>query len=244
MKKYRSNYKSNLTRRIERKSRKKLIFSFIIGIILIYSLFTWFFPFLIGNLTFINKLKNPPQQVIPVSENDTLAPPVFNIPFEATNSSAIVIKGYSTPEKQVELYIDDNLLDTIKVESDGSFTSDRVFLNIGTNNIYGKTIDDKGTKSLPSKNIKIIYSNEKPKLDVSEPSDNQTINGGDKKVKVSGSTNPNNDVTINESRVIVSQDGNFSQTIDINEGDNNIVISAINDIGNTTQISRKVTYQP
>lgn len=244
MKKYRSSYKSSLTRRIERKGRKKMFFSFLIGIILVYSLFTWFFPLLIGNLTFINKLKDPQKKIIPVSENITLAPPVFNIPFDATNSSALIIRGYSTPEKQVELYIDDNLLDTIKVNEDGSFTSSRIFLNIGTNNIFGKTIDDKGNQSLPSKTIRVLYSNEKPKLVVNEPSDNQTITGGDKKVKVSGSTNTDNIITINGSRVIVDQNGNFSQIIDINDGDNDLVISATNNIGNTTQIGRKVIYQP
>ncbi|MDO8571012.1 MAG: hypothetical protein Q7R97_05520 [Candidatus Daviesbacteria bacterium] len=244
MKRYRSNYKSSLTRRIERKSKKRLFFTFLIILILLYSFFTWFFPTLIGNLTFINKLKEQPKKVIPVSENTTLAPPVFNIPFDATNSSAIIIRGYSAPEKQVEIYIDDNLSDTIKVNKDGSFISSKLYLNLGTSNIYGKTIDDQGVKSLPSKTIRILYSNEKPKLDVSEPSDNQTINGGDKKIKVSGKTDPDNTVTINGSRVIVNNDGNFSQTLEINEGDNNIVISSTNSTGNSTQIGRKVTYQP
>lgn len=244
MKRYKSNYKSSLTRRIERKSRKKLFFSLLIGLIFLYSLFTWFFPALIGNLTFLNKLKNPPKQIIPVSENITLAPPVFNIPFDATNSSALIIRGYSAPEKEVELYIDDNLLDTIKVKDDGSFISSRVFLNLGTNNIYGKTVDEEGNKSLPSKTIRIVYSNEKPKLTVNEPNDNQTVTGEDKKIRVSGNTNPDNTATINGSRVIVDQDGNFSQIVDINDGDNNITISATNNTGNTTQISRKVIYQP
>ena len=244
MKRYRSNYKSSLTRRIERKSKTRLFLSLLICLIFLYSLFTWFFPVLIGNLTFVNKLKEPPKQVTPVSENITLAPPVFNIPFDATNSSAIIVRGYSTANKEVEIYIDDNLLDTIKVKEDGSFISGKLFLNLGTNNIYGKTIDDKGNQSLSSKTIRILYSNEKPKLEVSEPSDNLTITGGDKKVKVSGSTGPNNSITINGSRVIVNQDGSFSQILDINEGDNNLVISAVSSTGNTTQISRKVTYQP
>lgn len=244
MKRYRSSYKSYLTRRIERKSRKRLFFTFIIGLILLYSFFTWFFPALIGNLTFINKLKDQPKKIIPVSENTTLAPPVLNIPFDATNSSAIVIRGYSTPEKQVELYLDDALADTIKVNTDGSFISSKLYLNLGTSNIYGKTVDEQGVKSLSSKTIRILYSNEKPKLEISEPSDNQIINGGDKKVKVSGKTPPDNVVAVNGIRVIVNNDGNFSQTIDINEGDNNIVISATNDTGNSTQISRKVTYKP
>lgn len=223
---------------------KRLLSTLLIVGFLIYALLAWILPFFIGGLSFLNNFKSQPKSTTPVSENTTLAPPVLNIPFEATNTATIKIKGYSTPNSSVEIYLDDNLSTTVKVKDDGSFLSDNISLSLGTNNIYGKTVDDKGQKSLPSKPIQVDYSNEKPKLDLNSPSDNQVIQG-DKKVTVSGSTNAGKNIslTVNGIVVIVDGNGNFSKTIEINDGDNNITVTATDRSGNTTQLSRKVTYQ-
>ena len=72
------------------------------------------------------------------------------------------------------------------------------------------------------------------------------MTGGDKKVTVSGTTNTDKDVTIviNDTRVIVDSAGKFSKVINLNEGDNQIVIVATDTSGNSTQLTRQVTYQP
>lgn len=246
MKRQQIKYKSLLSKRRQNKEKRRLIITFLIGAFLLYFLFSWFLPSLIGGLSLLNRFKPQPKQDTPVSESATLAPPVLNIPFEATASSEIKVRGYSLPNTEVEIYIDDDLKTTVKTSPDGSFTSDEVSLSLGTNNISGKTVDDKGNKSLSSKPIQINYDSEKPKLDVSSPSDNQEIKGGDKKVTVSGTTDSNKEITItaNGTRLIVNSDGNFSKSLDINEGENNITVVAKDVAGNTTQITRKVTYQP
>lgn len=226
--------------------RNKFLITFLIGAFLLYALFTWILPTLIGGLSFFNRFKGIPKKEASVSENSILAPPVLNIPFEATNTASIFIRGYSIPGASVEIYVDGDLKATSKASDDGSFITDPVELSLGTNNISGKTVDEKGGKSLPSKHIKIIYDNDKPKLDVKEPSDNQEIKGGDKKVTVAGTTNSEKDITVmvNGIRVIVSPDGSFFQKIDINEGENNLSITATDTFGNTTQVTRKVIFIP
>ncbi|MCL5783814.1 MAG: hypothetical protein M1142_00455 [Patescibacteria group bacterium] len=245
MKRQPVKYRSSFTKRRENKEKKRLIITLLIGAFLLYFLFSWFLPAFIGGLSLLNRFKTEPTKETPVAENATLAPPVLNIPFEATSTATIKIGGYSLPNTTVEIYVDDDLKTTAPTGGDGSFTADSIPLNLGTNNISGKTVDDKGNKSFSSKPIQIAYDNEKPKLDLTSPQDNQTIKGGDKKVVVSGTTDSDKDITItaNGIRLIVNTDGSFSQSIDINDRGNTIVVVATDTAGNTTQITRAVTYQ-
>lgn len=233
------------SRRAEAKARNRLIATVLIVFFLAYAFLAWILPTVIGGLSVLNRFKSASAPQKPVSESATLAPPVLNIPYEATNTAVITVKGYSLPKTSVEIYVDNDLKNTITANDDGSFTADDIPLTLGSNNISGKTVDDKGSKSFSSKPIQITYSNEKPKLDLNQPQDNQTITGGDKKVTVSGATDQTEGltVTINGLRVIVGSDGNFSQTIDISDGDNTITVIAADTAGNFTQVTRKVTYK-
>lgn len=237
--------KSFLSRRIERKSRKNFFLTLIICGVLLYILFVWFIPTFIGGLSFLNRFKNPGTVTKSVSENALLAPPVLNIPYEATNSATISIRGYTMANTSVEIYLNDELKSTIKSESDGSFISDQVTLDLGKNSISGKTIDVSGNKSYGSKPIIITFSNEKPILELNNPQDNLIIKGGDKKVTVNGKTNSDEEITItiNGNQVIVNSDGSFSQVVEINEGDYSISVIATDKAGNTTEVVRKVIYQ-
>ncbi len=236
-------FKPRSIRRLERKSRRNVVISVIVVLIAIFALLNWGLPLFIGSLSIFNKLK-PVNSEKSVVEDATLAPPVLSIPFEATNSSSIKISGYSIPKSKVEIYIDDELKTTVDTRDDGSFTTDNLSLSLSTNNIYSKTVDENNKKSLASKTIKLIYSNEKPKLDLSEPQENLQIKGGDKKVRVSGKTDPNNSVTVNGSTVILNGEGGFSIEVPLNDGDNLVVVLAINNFGNSNRVERKVNYQP
>ena len=241
---YSYKYKPRSVRKLERKAKKGLITTIVISIVLIFVLLNWGIPALIGSLSVFNKFKtNPPKQVN-TEGNAAIAPPVLSIPYEATNTAKINISGYSQPNSKVEIYIDDELQDTVLVTGDGSFTSYDIELRLGTNNIYGKTINDQDKKSLSSKNIKILFSDEKPLLEISEPEDNKEIKGGDKKVRVSGRSAFENSVTVNGSTVIVNSEGNFTTEIPINEGDNIITIMATDQYGNSENAERKVKYSP
>lgn len=246
MKRYQPRRKPFLARRLERKGKKKFLLTLILGVFLVYAMLAWMIPTLIGGLSVLNRFKPSPPVKSSITESASLAPPVLNIPYEATSTASIAVRGYAVPKSSVEIYVDDDLKTTTRVNDDGSFISDPVTLGLGTNNISGKTVDEKGNKSFSSKPIQILYDNEKPKLDLKEPQDNQKIKGGDKKVTVSGTTNSDKEITItaNGIRLIVNSDGIFSQILDINEGENNIVVVATDTANNTTQITRKVIYEP
>lgn len=232
-------------KRLARKSRRNFIVTLIIVILLIYSAITWVLPFFVNSIGFITNIIKPPQKkIIRSFENPALAPPVLSIPYEATNTAQIDIKGFGTPGSKVKLYIDELDKQTVDVSGDGSFILQNVMLAIGTNNLYGTTVDDQNKESLPSKTIRLIYIYENPILEVNEPEDGKAVQGGDKKIKVSGKTSPNVKIFINDSQVIVDRDGNFSADQPLNEGGNTISIKAIDTASNTTGIQRQITYTP
>ena len=81
-------------------------------------------------------------------------------------------------------------------------------------------------------------------MQVLEPEDGKTIQGGDKKVKIAGTTEPQAQILINDSQVVVDKDGKFESTLSLNDGENNFTIKALDSTGHSTEISRRVVYQP
>lgn len=239
------SYKTRSARRLAQKGRRNFLISLTLIAFIIFATITWILPTFIGSVGFVRDTIKPSQkQKSAVEENPMLAAPVLNIPYEATNSPQIDIKGYTTPEAKIKLYVDDAEVKETKAETDGSFVFEDISLSLGANEIYAKSFDDNNKESLPSKHFKVAFDNEKPTLSLSEPEDNKKIQGGDKKVKISGKTETGAKVLINDSQVVVDSGGNFSTDLQINEGDNTITIKAADLAGNTSEIQRKVIFQP
>lgn len=238
-------YRSRYVRNQAKKSRQRFLLSLIFICLILYGTLMWILPNFVGGLSLVSNFfrGDIKKEVANSDDNASLAPPVLTIPFEATNSSEVKIIGYAAPGSQVKIYLDDSLITETKTNSDGNFTSDKISLNLGSNNIYGKTVNDKNEESLPSKQIKILFDNEKPSLEIYEPEDNKIITGGDKKVLVRGKTDQDVEIFINAQRIITNSEGNFQQTIDISEEENSLTIKSQDKAGNFTEVSRKVIYK-
>lgn len=236
-------YRTRSARRLARKSKKNLFATILVCLFLIYATIFWILPNVIGGLGFLNSFLKPSKKTNFVSEGSTLAPPVLNIPYESTNSSQIDIRGFATAHSRVKMFLDDEMVSDEKVNEDGSFTAINIDLRIGTNNIFGKTVDEKNHESLPSKTIRLVFDNEKPSLEVTEPEDGKIFQA-ERKIKVSGKTEPGSKVLINDTQAIVSSDGTFSSNYGLNDGDNNLTIKAMDKASNINEISRKITFQP
>lgn len=236
-------YRLRSVRKTAKKTRRKVLLTTLLILFIIYASLKWILPGLIGGIGFLSSLNKPVKKVERVSDQSILAPPVINIPYVATNSATIDINGYTSPDTKVELFLDDQLKNTTRSDSDGNFTFSKVDLALGTNNIYGKTLDNKNKESLPSKTIQLSFLNQKPKLNISSPPDGQTVTGGDKKITISGKTDPGTTVFINGTQIIISSDGSFNTDRSLNDGDNSFDIKAVDLATNTTQVSRKVNYK-
>ena len=232
-------------KKLARRSRRNFIITLLVTGFLLYATVTWLLPGLINSIGFVKNIIKPAQnKITQTSDNLTLAPPVLNIPYEATNTAQIEIRGFGTPNSKVKLYLDDEFKQTADVSGDGGFTFENVNLSLGTNNIYGKTLDDQGKESLPSKSIRLQFDSENPPLNINEPEDGKVIQGGDKKVRVSGKTEPGAKVFVSGTQIIVDKDGNFGTDQPLNEGDNTLLIKTFDDASNTTEIQKRVTYHP
>src|SRR5476651_2628847 len=99
-------YQPYSQRRQLKRDRKRLIFSIIGAGVLIYLLFFILLPWIIGGLSIFNKLKPSSTSQNSASITTTLAPPVLDIPYEATNTSFIKISGYALPDVNIEIYLD------------------------------------------------------------------------------------------------------------------------------------------
>ncbi|MBI2019012.1 hypothetical protein HYS96_04920 [Candidatus Daviesbacteria bacterium] len=237
-------YNRRAVRRIARRNKRNFIISLFLVLIFTYVALIWILPNFIRVLGSIKEFITPPIKKVDLKDTTvSLAPPIFNIPYEATNTAQINIQGYATPESKVKLFLDDEEKQTEKSSSDGSFTFQNIQLGLGVNNIYGKTLDENGQMSLPSKTIKVIFDNEKPLLEVSEPLDGKTIQG-ERKIKIAGKTEPKSQIYINGNQIIVDKEGNFSSERTLNDGENNFTIKAYDSSANFSEISRKVIFTP
>lgn len=237
-------YRKRYIRRVSKQSKRNLFITIpLVGFIL-YATMVWILPNFVNVLGEVTSFFKPHnKQVKNISENPYLAPPVFNIPFEATNTAKINIDGFATPNSKVNLYLDDVQKEVVDVDSEGKFIFYDVDLNLGTNNIYGKTLDEKKQESLASKSLKVVYDNEKPNLQLISPADGTQIQG-DRKITIEGSTEVDAKVYINGSQIILGKDGKFKIDQFLNDGENIFKVKAVDRASNEVEDERRVNFTP
>lgn len=226
-----------------RKNRRNFLATLIIIAILLYVALSWALPNLINILGTASKIFKQTSKTESISDRSSLAPPVLFIPYEATNSAKIDIKGYAQSGLKIKIFLDNELKGETDVLEDGSFIVKNIELNLGTQDLFGKTIDDKGQESLISKIVKITYDNEKPTLEITEPEDNKEIKDN-RKVKISGKTEVGTQVFVNSSQVIIDSEGKFQTELSLSDGENIFTIKAEDKATNYTEIIRRVLFKP
>jgi len=223
---------SRLNRNAEKQSKKQFLLFGIGTIIIIFLLvqFSGSILGLFGNIVFgirgDEKLASDNKQI----DEILIAPTLDNIP-NATSSAQIDISGTSSHEDgRIFLYVNGKETDSSSMGSNQKFTFRNVSLRNGENIIKAYySIDDK--KSEFSQEYAVIRSSEKPELELSSPSDGSTFKKADKKINVSGKTDPNSAVTVNGFRAVVNSEGEFSYFLELNVGDNKIIIESTNEAG-------------
>lgn len=233
-------YRYRAARKAARKSKYNFLATIIIIFFLLFATINWILPNLISGLGFLRGTFTPPPKKITAS-SASLAPPVLNIPYEATSTATIAVAGYAISKTKVQIFVDGKAAGETESLEDGSFEVKNVSLNLGTNSIFGKTAE-KETESLPSKTIKVFFDNEKPILDIYEPGDNTEVHG-DKKIKVSGKTEKQAKVFVNDQRLITNSDGTFSLDLPLNDGENILNFKAEDEALNFTEVQRRVIFK-
>jgi phage-related protein len=128
------------------------------------------------------------------------------------------------------------------VGEDGSFGL-TMQLEPGENVLSGYSIDKTGNESAESKRYTVKFDDEPPELEITEPVDGANITlRKNQLTTIKGTTEENAKIELNGRLVYASADGSFSTTYQLNEGDNQLLFKAIDEAGNTTEKTIKVTF--
>jgi len=224
----------------EKKIKNTIILYIVILALVLYFIFTFGIKLLLNSSSFISGLfPQPSTKPLSKTEDTFSSIDVNSIP-QATNSARFIISGSVLNFDILDFYINAKKVKEIESSSD-TYSEEIGDLEKGDNNVY---VLAKSRNSKIEKNTityKVFYKNEKPKLDISEPSDNLTTNN--QEIKVKGSTDKETYVRVNDLPVVVDASGGFETTVRLKDGDNQIVITAADIAGNMETKSLKVTYQ-
>lgn len=236
-------YRSRLQRVEEKRNVNKAVWLILLTVVILGVAVVGGIPLLVKLAVFIGDINSSRR---PVDKSDIIppAPPQLITSYEATNSAVQSISGWTEPGASIYLTQNSDTVSSVVAKDDGSFMFNGVNLSNGTNLFVAVAVDLSGNKSQPSETMTVEYSTKQPKLDVSTPTDKQTVNGSNPKIEVKGQTDPGNHVTVNGRVVIVSGEGNFSSLFNLNSGDNTITITATDRMGNQTKKDVTVTYSP
>lgn len=237
-------YHSRSVRKIASRSKRKFFVTLFIIVFLIYATFYWLLPGVINGVFSISSLnKSPKQQGELNVENATLAPPTISTQLESTNSAQISIHGFAASNSKVKIFFDDALVDTVIASPDGVFTTKTLRLNLGANNIYGRTIDDEGKESLASKTYQITFDNQKPELSLLDPKPDETIAREDQgRLFIKAKTELDAKAFVNNSQQIITANGEFQTFIPLQEGENVVIIKVIDRAGNVNELTKALKY--
>jgi hypothetical protein len=232
--------RSRLTKRLEQKTEKNLILNILGIIIIVFLLFKFGIPLLVNLSTFLSNPQNTNEKS---SQSPSfIAPPVLDSFPSATSSANIIISGVASKNQMINLYLNDNLINSSKAGEDGKFTF-RQTVKPGDNTIYTKAVVD-GNESKSSNIITIAFKSAPPSLDISSPLDGQSFSKDQNTAEVKGITDSDVKVTVNGFWAITDSSGDFSYNLPLQNGDNNIKITATDMAGNKNEKNIKVNYSP
>jgi len=228
--------------RLENHQNKQIMQRIVIAIVLFIAFIVFFFSagikMLVSFTLFINQLVNSKSKQLPTQQTETLNTVSIDPIPSATNSSTLAFSGTALNFDTLEIYLNEEKQDEIQISD--TFVGEINGLEKGTNTVYfiAKSAASKETKKTPSYNI--LYKDDKPKLEIQQPSDNTTVNKED--VQISGQTDIETTIRINDQPLIVDVDGKFTTMFRLKEGENKIHITAEDIVGNQTNQDLTVTY--
>jgi hypothetical protein len=231
---------SRLSRSVERKLTKKLILTIVGSIGLLVFIGVFGLKILINFSLLVDIIRgNSPTTANSVS---IILPPILDPLPTATNSSILTVSGRGKTGLGVAVYLNGKEYRKLQVDENGVFSVRDVTFKEGVNTLHAQLFDTLGNKSDLSATESVTINKKQPTLEISKPNDNDTINGEDNILVVTGKTDEENTVTVNDRIAVVGVNGVFSLRFPLGDGDNTITVTATDPAGNQKKEVRKVTY--
>lgn len=233
---------SRLSRRSIKQSKKQLYGS-LIGIVVVIFVGLNFGPYLIGILGgTIDAITGKSRQTTNIIADAQLEPPALDPIPQATPDETINLTGRAFyADGEVEFFLNNSKYKTVKLEGSQDFEINNVKLSIGEN-IFSLRMVRNNKKSEFSKDYKISYIKDAPKLEISFPQDGASFDRTSQEITIKGVTSPETSVKINEFIAIVDSEGNFSYFLRLSPGENKIKITAENAAKKTITKEITVSY--
>lgn len=232
--------RSRLEKKAEEEITKKTVFLGLLTILVFVVMVFFGLPFLIRLTVMIGNNKSKNDSQVAVKELPPMAPRLI-VPFEATNSGRIFIKGLSERNLMVELLKNDVSIGKVQANDAGEFGFDGVQLDQGDNQFTAIAISDNGGSSKPSNDAVITFDNMSPSLVMQNPSEaSLSVNVAD--FDVIGQSERGVSVTVNGQVAMVDDFGKFKIKLQLNTGKNEINIVVSDQAGNVTKKTITITY--
>jgi len=230
--------------RLERVQEKKIKNTIILYVVvlctILYFIFTFGIKLLLNTSSYISGLfPQPSAKPLSKTEDNFSSIDISSIPL-ATNSAKIIVSGSVLNFDTLEFYLNKIIVKEVQSTSD-IFNVEIGELEKGDNSVYilAKSSDSKTEKTTIT--YKVFYKSDKPKLEITEPSDNSKTSS--QEIKVKGSTDKETYIHVNDLPVVVDANGNFETSVRLKDGDNQITATAQDIAGNIETKTFKVTYQ-
>lgn len=231
--------RSRLTLKTEKKTRKTIVLTSLGILIILILLLKFGINMLVGFSVFLAGTRNQ-STTNANSSNEFIASPVLDPLPNATNSAKIEISGKSQSNNTVELYINNNLKDTVQADVKGTFLFIQTLFN-GENQIKTRVKKNNQLSDF-SNSFSVFLKNIPPSLTVDSPSDGQSFSKDQSSIIIKGKTDSGVTITVNGFWAIIDENNNFSYNLPLQNGDNQIKITATDQAGNNTEKNLKVNY--
>lgn len=222
----------------KKKGNTRIILYLVILIALIYFVLTTGIQMLINSSIFISNIGKKTTTTDTQNVQDfTLPPEILDYPI-ATNSAKAKVSFRIALDKKYEVFVND--VSIKKSTSIEEKLDQEIDLKKGENSFYVLLIDDKTKINKPSQTVKIIYSDAKPKLEITSPNSGDKVNR--EEIAINGQTDKDIEIRINEMPVVLNSEYKFNQTVKLREGENKFMIVAFDNAGNKEEKEITVSY--
>lgn len=211
-------------------------------VILFYFLFTVGIKLILNSSVFVANMfsKNSPAAPLNKTTDVYGSVDIEDIPV-ATNSAKIIVNGSVVNYTKLDFYLNGEVVETKDMTANEIFNIEIGDLEKGKNEVYIKARTEDGQNTKKTQVYEVLYKDEKPKLDISEPADRATVSSPE--VTIKGTTDKEVLIKVNDLPVVVDVNGNFDSTVRLKEGDNSISVKAEDIAGNVEGKTLTVTYR-
>jgi len=232
--------RSRLEKKVDDEITKKTVVLGLATVLVFVLMLVFGLPMLIKFSIILGDLKNKKNSEIVEKVLPPMAPRII-LPFEATNSSRIVINGLAEKNVVVELYKNDVSIGKVAVNDQGDFSFGDILLDQGESVFTATANSENGGSSEPSKDVKVLFDDKAPELTMLNPTE-ETLKVSSPDFDIIGQSEKGVSVLVNSRVAMVDDSGKFKIKLQLNTGKNEVEIIVKDAAGNEVRKKINITY--